>query len=76
MIKIVISKNSESEEHKADLRKRGDFAIKKGNEKITILIVTFILSQSAFSQKRQVVADFCHYEEDSVGTYVLPDLLP
>ncbi len=43
-----------------------------------ILVFTLIFSQLAFSQKEKlnrVVAGFpVNYEEDSVGTYVLPDL--
>src|SRR6476659_5709130 len=47
-------------------------------KKATILILAFILSHFAFSQKEKlakVVAGFpVNYEEDSVGSYVLPDL--
>ena len=47
-------------------------------KEVAILIITFILSHIAFSQKEKltrVVAGFpVNYEEDSVGTYVLPDL--
>ena len=48
--------------------------MKKG----AILVFTLIFSQLAFSQKEKlnrVVAGFpVNYEEDSVGTYVLPDM--